>query len=347
MSDWPALVESSLLAIPSVTEVRVEVDRSNLSDFSLDEPLIDDDNERGYFWPEPPFGALWFDVTIPKRMQPELLGESGDVGAESFRVRTDYGWHGPCTFVSCLDGDEATEPEKAVRLVHAFIKQELERSNSLIRIARVGPSPFHMTGSIAEGDGPSEPLTFKVVEIVGYHSYEFEYLATAFDDIDDAETALQYAIAPDLQLFYDLARRQSRREMEAFRLSVVAVELARRHTATGLASWFHRVFRSGTSARRLALEAMQARLVSAQDAEYARTSIQSNIDNTDVLNAFTNFLVEESHDSTRTEIDTAVEVARLVEGARSSDYEVAVIAGATLLGGLVGGLAGAVITAGG
>ncbi|MFI8523036.1 hypothetical protein ACIGB8_01205 [Promicromonospora sukumoe] len=328
--------------------MRVDVDESDLPDESYPEPPTVADNYRYDFWPEPAPCDIWFDVHVPKRMQADLLGEkSGDgAGAESFRIHTDYGWHGPCTFVSCLDGDEKTSPDKAVRVVHKFISQELKRSSSPIRMARVGPSPFHMVGTIAEDPSGPEGLHFEVVEVVGYRVYNFNYHPGSFDNLEAAEIGLHESVSREVQLFYDLIRRRNRRMHEAKRLSMIADQLAARHTRTGLKSWHHRVFRSGHAARSLALEAMQARLVSAQDAEDARSNIQAALENTRDLHAFTQYLEEESHDSTATEIETAVEIARLVESARSADYEVAIIAGSTLLGGLIGGIAGAGITSG-
>jgi hypothetical protein len=346
-AEWPRLVQDSLLQIPSVTDVHVRGDADYLGKEPLPSAPDEDDNHRPFFWPEPSSFFTSFELNVPARMQPELLGEARDVGAETFRVRTLYGWHGPCTFVSCLDGGTDAQPDQAVRLVHAFLTRELDRSGSPIRIARLGPSPFHMRASILADEGLERDLGFRLVRIAGYKVYEFTYQPDSFADIDDAEFAVHSSIAEELQLFYELTRRSNQRSAEADRLSKEAKDLAALHTAEGLRTWIRRVFRSGSRARRLALEAMEARLVENRDAEYARRYTKSAIEQTRSLNAFTDFLAEASSDDNSDELETAAEVARLVEGSRSAEYEVVMIVGATLIGGLVGGLAGAGLAAAG
>lgn len=352
-TEWPKEVRAALARIASVSAIDVDVDLASLQgtaavDGPLEEPLPHD-NHRDWFWPEPDRAVITFDVHIPKRMHPDLL--RGDVvGAENFRVRTKYGYDGPCTFVSVLGALNPNDvhPSRAVALIHAFINSELLKSGSKLRMGRVGPSPFHMDGLLRpSGPGPEKPLSHRTVARFGYEMMEFHYDSTMFSTVDEAEDALQESVEDQLQLFYKLQRERNQRLSAAMRLSRLSSNLVEKNSASGVRSWFVRVFLTGGDARRLGFSALQSRLAAADDLRRAEESISETLGQTGIVPAFDTHLRKLAGDDYAHAVDNASEVVKFAEASRKGDFEVIVVSASTLLGGVAGGLVALLVSGSG
>ncbi|WP_146240160.1 hypothetical protein [Curtobacterium sp. MCSS17_008] len=348
-TEWPKVVERELYAISAVSNVSVTGQFDWLSPgqppSALAEELSKRDNEREEFWPEPMFGRVAFDVVVPLRLQSDLTWDGTTAEHESFRVVTMYGYEGPCTFISLLntDGEITTaDSTNSVAVVHSFISKELEKNKSGLRMARVGPSPFHIDATLTamELDKP-----FHVEELGrrGYRRLDFRYDRSTFDSIDDAERALQRSIAGELALFYFLIRVRNRRTDRAHSLLDATNELVAAQQRTGIVAWLKRVFFSASKTRRLGLEVLSAKLLATSEADTAARRIEQEQAQTVSLSAFTSELAEASADDTSPVVENAEQVVAFSEKFRSAEFEVSVVATSTILGAVAGAIVALVV----
>ena len=104
-SKWAETVRTVLAEIPTVENIDVTVDPDELPQGALAEEegfVPVSDNLRGEFWPEPIGASIQFDLTIPPHLQVVTPAGKKKVGHDRFRVRTFYGYHGPCTIITLL-----------------------------------------------------------------------------------------------------------------------------------------------------------------------------------------------------------------------------------------------------
>jgi len=343
-TDWAALVQKELLAIPAVETAVLQVPADSLTGqlpLAETEEETTPDNYRGRFWPEPDFSSSIVELTIPQRLHEDLIRSPG-LGVERFRVETHYGWHGPVTYVSLRAPGRVNTASVStgVQLVSAFLTSELAKTNSSVRMARVGPSPFHAQVLLSRGDRGSGAFEFEVVDRHGYETIQVKYDPDTYQDVNLAQMALFSAIDDQLQLFYSLVREQNRRALAASEISNQAAILTSLATDSGTRAWFKRVFATGSRARRLGLEALQARLVAAEDERRSTEAIRSTLAQSNAVPIFETHLLEVAANETDHIIQGALDIVALAESSRSRDFEVAVVAASTLLGAAAGAIAG-------
>ena len=350
---WVGAVQEALSQIATVSNMAIKIPKDALGDEvaveSDDSIAIPDDNVRPWFWPEPDFTSITFDVRIPHRMQPEL-GMFSTAGAEHFRVLTVYGFHGPCTFVSVLDGSDPDEvsPSTAVGIVHGFLSRELARQGGPVRMARVGPSPFHMDAELIEGPNDQiKPLIFERLGRAGYERVRFTYHPGVFDSIDEAEKALQHSLQGQLELFYYMERLTNIQQDDAQKLRRASSALVAKHSLTGPKGWFTRLFATASDARRLGLQVLDYQTRSAQQSDTFERWTRDELAQSKTVPIFEDSIRRISEDDSPSLTANVGEVVRFVEAGRRSEFEVLMLSAATLLGGLAGGLVGLLVAAGG
>jgi len=348
-NEWPDAVERELYAISAVSNVSVSGQFEWLSSeqppSALAEELSARDNEREEFWPEPVYGRVAFDVTIPLRLQADLTWDGKTAEHESFRVVTIYGYDSPCTFVSLIDAEDrstAADAGNSIAVVHSFISRELKKNNSGLRMARVGPSPFHIDASLTASH---LGRTFHVEELGrrGYRRLDFLYESSQFPSMDEAERALQHTISGELALYYSLIRTRNRRMDRAHSLLEATNRLVASQQGTGIVSWLKRVFFSATETRRLGLEVLSAKLLATSEADAAARRIEQEHAQSACLKAFASELAEASADDTSPVVDNAEQVVAFSEKFRSAEFEVSVVATSTVLGAVAGAFVALVV----
>jgi hypothetical protein len=163
--EWRAGVEAALANIPSVEQVEVTFDSNEVvADWWLVAATPDPDEApwtQG-FEPDLRGARVTFEVSIPHRLHSELLGGDSPHSGERFRVETVYEFHGPCTFVTCLDSQGSGS--EAVRLLWNFLRREIPRASADITFTLVGPSPMHADFTLApvDAEGDDSPPSFRL-----------------------------------------------------------------------------------------------------------------------------------------------------------------------------------------
>jgi hypothetical protein len=147
MADYLRELKAGLEAISAVTNLHIDI-----PDVVLNEQSFECAEDPGEFvegadhFPPIGFGAILFELHIPRRVQEELVGESGadGIGTERFAVHIDYMYEGPVAFVVLLDAASGERsPSNAVVLVREFLLREIREDDTPIRLDCLGPSPFH------------------------------------------------------------------------------------------------------------------------------------------------------------------------------------------------------------
>lgn len=332
---WREELERALLAMANVSDVDVSLeDFEGAKDASWSASSFDIQTEVQDFEPMPMGAHVTFEIVVAKRLHPELLdGETLD--AERFRVFTTYGYFGPCTFVTCLDGD--ADGALAVRLLWRFFTRELSKHTSSIVFENLGPSPFHASCSVRLVDGDSSG--WERLPRVGYDSFRFSVGSDECDgDLAEAVAVTQAQLSQELSLFYGLVRDRNYALHASYALTSKTEELVASHQRTGLRAAASRVFKSGAKARSLGLEALDLDLFvrnASRSDEDARKNVYSDSRTIGALRSHVEEMLKEIQ---TIRFDNAMDVVHFVEGGRSKEMEISVIAGATVLGGLAGGL---------
>lgn len=352
--EWVNDVRRGLEQMATVSNIRIDVAPEHLPEPPDDgeddgEPVHD--NYRDSFWVEPVFGAIAFDVHIPVRLQKDILADGvvirRRVGAEQFRVSTVYGFEGPCTFIWVLDEVDPSDVDVsgAVILVHRFMSKELERGATGVRMARVGPSPFHMNAVLcAAGEPQEEEIAVVRLAMYGYESVEFRYDPDLFDSIEEAAAALEGALSSQLCLYYWLVRMKNQHAKSIGDLAQKTQNLVKFHSQGGVGGWLTRLFRTSGEARKLGLLALGARTTEAEQARGAAAAIKTVLAQSDTVPAFEPYLHELAEVDNEASISNAREVVQFVEAGRRSEFEVLMISAATVLGGVAGGVVGFIAT---
>ncbi|GAA3774764.1 hypothetical protein GCM10022240_28180 [Microbacterium kribbense] len=360
--EWLSDVRRGLEQMATVSNIAIQVRPEHLPERAehpgAAEPSADadseDDNISEGFWVEPEYGSISFEVHIPERLQKDILSDGSisrrKVGAEHFRVRTEYAFHGPATFVWVLDDVDPSEVNgsDAVLLVYRFTNQELQRGGTGVRMARVGPSPFHMDALLRASTSPQEAaLSVARIAMYGYESVEFLYDRERSEGLDEAGASLEDSLRDQLSLYYWLQRQVNRDSREVGALADSTDQLVRDHSGTGLSGWWTRVLRSSASARRLGLQALNLQTRETERAGFSVAMTKRILAQSDTLPAFEPYLRQLSDENNQALISNARDVVQFVETGRRSDFEVLMISAATVLGGVAGGVVGFIAAAAG
>ena len=145
-------LKSSLELIPSISNIKIDVDESFESiDTEVTEPIQSIEDDFGFF-PSPMSSfRLQFNIFIPFRIQKELHSRKVRANTENFRVYTKTAYHFIVTYVELLDSLNDCTPSDGVIVVREFLKKQFKEIKSNIRFECLGPSPFHADFFIKPG----------------------------------------------------------------------------------------------------------------------------------------------------------------------------------------------------
>lgn len=352
-SEWAETVRTVLAEIPTVENIDVSVDPDELPDGALaaDDGFVPvQDNLRDEFWPEPIGALIQFDLKIPAHLQVVTPSGKEKVGHEHFRVRTFYGYDGPCTIITLLGHDDANQIQSAwaVSAVYHYLKQAFNEKGNRLRIGRIGPSPFHMETLLRPGDDDQEKFfVIKDEATLGYRMVSIRYQPPAVGeepDLDAIEDAVALMVKDQLSLFYSLERGSNRLQSLAVSLSSDAGSLMAAHSQGKIVGWAKRVFGTAAIARKLGLDALALSIMASDWVRTSQASVTGALAQTNTIPLFEDALKRIVDEDLSPTIDNAREVVSFVESGRRSEFEVLMVSSATLLGGVAGGVVGWVAT---
>ncbi|MGV0809628.1 hypothetical protein [Mycolicibacterium setense] len=347
---WQQTLFSGLGLLSSITDLDVQIRdvyaSRDLSTASLPDNFRDDDDtyrnlDLELYGMPGKSSHVKFVVTIPKRMHSELTRDRLSGFAEKIEFRTIYGFRGPVTFIRPLEGQEGDVTGDFAGyavLLREFLKRELPRYNSPIRIASVGPSPFHAqmvvspkTASAPEADHCWERTAF------GYDRIAFFYDSEKSSS-DDAYNEITATLVDPFATYYFLVRAKYRRMDTAADVSSMASQLMAVHQGEGVRAWITKTVRSGRMARDLLLDTLTAKYSDSTDRTYLKEEVLGGV-STSRLPVLEEICAHEVEETFVGQLGLAEDIARTLEGGRVSQYEVLVVSASTLLGALAGAIA--------
>lgn len=342
VTTWFSQVENALSRLASIDEIQV-VNRGN--EFAAGCTTVDYDNGSVESFMQPSAGGISFKVAIPERLQKGRTSGIGDghatLGATEFRVYVQFEYYGPVTFVECLNsrlGDEALGSEGVI-IVREHLKSELDRAGGAAELVVVGPSPFHVDFRVTVIDDvdPGDVEVVRVMRRPGYDLCEF----TFYGDYPLSQLKEEIAfemIGEELSVFYELVRGSNEAGHELQRLNGKLGAIISSQQRKGVRASLARIFRTPKQARELMLELVHAELASIGRSQWATESIES-VTNYRGRVLFLDKMQAQASDTYLGELHLLRDAASILEAGRAKEFEIAVIAASTLLGGIAGALA--------
>jgi hypothetical protein len=338
---WKNAIEAGLGALPSVTDLEVAVTHvmgrtrtrgDMLSKYFDNDESYDVDLHRG----PSPYSFIRFNVTIPKRMQTELMKSlMPEFDTENFQFITLYAENGPVTFIRSLEPAVLKFAHFYPFLVREFLIRELSRVNADLEVVTTGPSPFHADVVLlpvsAETEAP--PLVWRETDLMD----EVKYYYPADQSAEQAYVGFIELIRGPLSSYYSQVRAGDRRMDRGATVSRMTGDLIKAHTRTGVRAWFSKTFRSSSLAR----EVMLAAITAAQSDVAERATLRDQVRQVTarlVVPRLVELCDEEMDRSYLDEFEMAKEVTAALEAGRMNQYEVLMISLSTVLGGVAGGI---------
>uniref|UniRef100_UPI0040483F38 hypothetical protein n=2 Tax=Aliarcobacter sp. TaxID=2321116 RepID=UPI0040483F38 len=78
---------------------------------------------------------LEFKIYIPFRVQSQLINlkeEYLDTYTENFKIYFRHNWHGPLSFIECLNPTSDTNPSTAVQIIREYLYLEVKKLESIL-----------------------------------------------------------------------------------------------------------------------------------------------------------------------------------------------------------------------
>ncbi len=340
---WKDKLEEGLGQISSITNLSVEVrglsaqapPRFDLLDY--EDPFDID------YHMHPGLGSkISFTVTIPDRMQAGLMPwkEFDSIGCERFGFCTMVGPYGPVSFVYCIDEpspEASLKYSSLVVLVRKFLEKEIERAKASVRFHVTGPSPFWANFRVrhfGEGEEPGGIIWRKAR--LGYDNVEF--LTSETRDLKEATLGMFESLSHQFSYYYRLVRERRRRYYRSELVSEMAEELIEVHQGQGVRAWARKTFKAGGLAQDLLLAAIRAKQLEVQSVTLVE-GILGRLTLHKDLDPLREKCQKEAQSSYKDKLDSAQEVAKLLEGGRMKKYEVFMLTVATIFGGAAGAAA--------
>lgn len=203
-------IERALSKLATVSEISSSYDESEKeSIIDISENTKMENGECCY--PQVSLFRLNFKLYVPKRIQAMLLGRPEEyvhTGAEHFVVNMNHDWHGPVSFVQCIDADIESSPSTAIQVVREYLEQEFSSMDTFLEFDCIGPSPFHADFFLVNDDDAAieQPVRFALdhIKIPGYDQLIFTYSEEMYDTEEDALTDLYQSLSQEAAYFYSL-----------------------------------------------------------------------------------------------------------------------------------------------
>lgn len=208
-SDYLTELNKALSKISSLTNLKIDTDEDfKKFELRITEEIENLENDEGYF----PYSLILdveFNLYIPYRIQAEITETEEkylSTFTENFKIKIIQSYYLPVAIIETINPTKNNDPSSAVQIVREFIRRELTDAKSdYIRFECLGPSPFHCDFFI-EPKKPDEDddWLFSPEEVLkkGYDHLTIYY---NFEEIKDANEALEYlssSIQDEFGFFY-------------------------------------------------------------------------------------------------------------------------------------------------
>ncbi len=282
-----------------------------------------------------------FKITIPTRMQPELI-HGREITSERFQFTTLYCDHGPVTFVRSIDKTDVLSSTYIV-LIREFLIRELARVSAPIGVKAVGPSPFWGNMMLIPSATIENELDVKWVQNTNaYDDIIFLYNSGLIKSTA-AFGRLASAIGEQFSTYYFQVRARNKRYSRANIVAELTEQLISVHTRRGLRGWFAKTIRAGALAREAMLATITAKQLDLEERLRMSEDLRQTGTETDPprldLPRLTELCEREAKVTYVDKLAMAQEVASTLEGGRINQYEMLVVSASTLLGGAAGAVA--------
>ncbi|MGH9870224.1 MAG: hypothetical protein ACREAA_18935 [Candidatus Polarisedimenticolia bacterium] len=285
-----------------------------------------------------------FDLHIPERIQNELSPLGSLPGSDHFRVHIKHTYLGPVCFVRLLLPYGPPDPSTGVVVVRKYLSQEISRLGSKFAFDFLEPSPFPAGFSLSmfpsEKPGAGHRFQADCVRPRGYASIAFRRDSRPDTDPDDALNELFQELVDELSLYYHIVRGNvsAFRMWEGLQKQVVALLESTRHG--GPMSRIRRMGRGSGAIYDLqtALVEFEASEIFRKEQGAQRVRQVYGLSSPTYLRVFIDDAMSESPTYPLSGVKSLLE---FLEGRRSKAMELLIL----MLSALIGGLAGAVITA--
>ena len=340
VDQWKEIVQSALDAIPSVRNLSLTT--PNISIFIDGEVTPYGESVEL----TPAMGLMTFDVTIPTRLQKQLLFGSSVGDVEEFNVLTMFSHDHPVTFVVCRGADNTLRnPAFSLAIVRDFLANEISKLNdSGIRIRTIGPSPFHADCYLVQGNGThklTDDLTFERAHSPGYDRLTFFYDPEKTASHEAVGKLVQYA-APEFAVFYSLELDRHMRSNRARLVEDLANRVADTYSKHGVIQYLKRIFSNKRDLLTLRLATLKFKLDSIREQRDATQKIEELYEERPPI-LLRKVLEGKTEDNYAEEVETASRVLELLDSQHSQEVQRFVSFCVSLLGVVVGALLGALL----
>ena len=341
-SGYAALVRDLLKSFPAAGNIVINTGRSDEP-----RPLTVQDHTilPGVELPHAglAFFSCQFDLHIPEHIQNELSPLGSLPGTEDFRIHVKHTDFGPVCFVLLLHPHGTPDPSSGVMMVCRYLSQETPRLGNKLAFDVMEPTPFHAGFSLSMSHSgerdPGHRFQAECVRPRGHASVAFRRDFQPDTDPDDALNELFEELLDELGLYYHIVRgnQAAFRMWEGLQKQVEALLGSTRQSGlTGI-----RRMRRGSGAiydLHTVLVEFEAREIFRKEQDAHRIRQLYGLSAPTYLRAFIDAAVSESPTYPLSGVKSLLE---FLEGRRSKTLELLIV----MLSALVGGLAGAVITA--
>lgn len=315
-------LEKALSSVENVTELRLENTKQDYNEiYEIKDPF--DKVDR--FYSHPYGGLIYYKIFIPFKVQDDIGFRCED---ETFEVFNFHHNDFLVTYVlGCVAGGSCGGGSTSLALIREYLKAKLV--DGPMKVAIVGPSPFHATFWALEGAG--RPELKDVTVAAGSREYQFHYdpsVGYLFHFMERyGDTLALYYFLQSIRNIILTLDREIDRTVENLLLEnrSVGERLRFQQTVRSEIDKIHRKVIEGKSLKRLIS-------VHLERATNDRHSYHTN----DLPDHFAEVLKISQEDS----YDNALSIATIQEGRNRSFYQNS----AVLIAGLVGGLFGALLT---
>ncbi|MEX0608201.1 hypothetical protein [Saccharospirillum sp.] len=214
VKDYVEEIIRTLESLTTISDVICSYDESiaNLElDISPPNPRL---NEGGGCYPQIPFFDLSFCVYIPSRIQADLIDlpeDYIDTGSENFRIKIVHDWHGPLSYIEPVGAGLDSRPSTGVRVVREYLLREISKVKTFLLFDLLGPSPFHADFHLMLNNSQNTEELFEtqIIHRPGYDQVIFACAKDGFSSKEDALQDLYEQLSQELAFFYDLNLKES------------------------------------------------------------------------------------------------------------------------------------------
>ena len=283
-----------------------------------------------------------FDLHIPRRYHRELTEPfPTELETENIRFHVHYPFYGPVCFVELIDTDTSSDPSKAIVVARRYMQRWLNKPSNEVVFTTIGPSPFHADFYIEGHKTPNNTdraFEYEILKTRGYADVTFRCCTEQYKTAMEARSALFYALEDELDLFYEIQRRDSESYRQWDDVQQLASNVIEQFKITGWAQLHHTL----TRGRKLA--ALRVSLVEFEQGnllkEHALNTACRRVYGDGRITFLKSFIDDKLKDRRMFLTKQLIDLVEFIERRRSKSLEFLIV----LIAALIGGIAGTIIT---